>query len=66
MSAHETTTCRHCLGARCIHCNHRGYFTKRLHNPEAIRLRRLLFNEPPQPKHPNNIIAFPATPQEAA
>lgn len=62
MSARETTTCRHCLGPGCIHCDHRGYFTKRLHNPEAVRLRKILLsNEPPK-----NIIAFPATPQEAA
>ena len=63
MSAHQTTTCRHCLGSKCIHCNHRGYFTKRLHNREAMQLRRLLFSEPPKP---TNIIVLPTIPKEAA
>lgn len=66
MSASSTTTCRHCLGARCIHCNHRGYFTKRLHNRQAIQLRRVIFGEAPQQPQPTNIIAFPAVPKEAA
>ena len=64
MSARITTTCRHCLGARCIHCDHRGYFTKRLHNPEGMRLRRLLLSTTPQGT--KKIIDFPAPPQEAA
>ena len=64
MSAHQTTTCRHRLGAKCIHCDHRGYFSKRLHNRDAAQLRRVIFGEPqPQPK---NIIAFPMGPKEAA
>lgn len=25
------TTCRHCLGAKCIHCNHKGYWMKRVY-----------------------------------
>lgn len=64
MSAYETTTCRHCLGSGCIHCEHRGYFSRRLHrrNPEAVNTRRILLGL----SEPKNIIAFPVVPQEAA
>ena len=26
----ELSTCRHCLGSGCLHCNHKGVFLKRL------------------------------------
>ena len=37
---------------------------RRLHNPEGMRLRRLLLGAAPQDT--KKIIAFPAPPQEAA
>jgi len=30
----EVRTCRHCLGAGCVHCNHRGQFARRLERRE--------------------------------
>lgn len=58
----ESSTCRHCLGAGCLHCNNRGQFFRRLHrrDPEAAALRRKLLELPPQ-----NIVRL-QQPQEAA
>lgn len=42
-----STTCRFCLGARCIHCNYKGVFLKRLSpnprlEPERTAVLRFL------------------------
>jgi hypothetical protein len=58
----ETSTCRNCLGSGCVHCNHKGYFSRRIRrrDPEIEALRRKLLSIP------SNIVALPRQPQEAA
>jgi hypothetical protein len=62
MSArYSTSTCRHCLGSGCLHCDHRGYFSKRLRRRGEMAELRKLLELPPQ-----NVIALPVIPKEAA
>jgi hypothetical protein len=63
MSArYETSRCTHCLGCGCVHCNHKGFFMRRIsrRDPEIETLRRKLLSIP------TNIVALPRQPQEAA
>lgn len=58
----ETSTCRNCLGSGCVHCDHKGFFMRRIsrRDPEIEALRRKLLSIP------TNIVALPGQPQEAA
>jgi len=59
----ELSTCRNCLGSGCLHCDHRGYFSRRLRRRgQVAELRKLLSVD----ITPQNIITLPAIPKEAA
>lgn len=38
--AFEQSTCRACLGAGCVHCDRRGYFTRRIYRRALPDVRR--------------------------
>lgn len=40
--ARETSTCRHCLGHGCVHCESRGFFSRRIYRVGTPREKAVL------------------------